>query len=202
MLVKTGIPNIYLNKLTSFLINLWEIGKKYETRSFEINPLVVTTDGKIMAADCRMTIDDYAVFRHPELGIRIAREFDHEPTNLDLIAYDVENGDYRGTFYFIQLEQDLTDKTGFVGFHGAGGGGSMMSMNALTSQELRPANFCDTSGNPPASKVYKAAKNNISSKRYLRILWKWFWSCISRTISLCKRSYKSFYRKMISLYLL
>jgi succinyl-CoA synthetase beta subunit len=45
-----------------------------------------------------------------------------------------------------------------VGFHGAGGGGSMMSMDAIVNAGFTIANFTDTSGNPSASKVYRAAR--------------------------------------------
>ncbi len=86
------------------------------------------------------------------------------PSELDKIAYDVEKNDYRGTFYFIQMEEDFQKGEGYVGFHGAGGGGSMMSMDALVGQGLKLANFTDTSGNPPASKVYRAAKIILSQK--------------------------------------
>src|SRR4029434_643058 len=61
-----------------------------EARSLEINPLVLTKDGQFAAADCRITIDDYAVMRHPELKIEIAREFDHPPTALERVAYRSE----------------------------------------------------------------------------------------------------------------
>lgn len=50
--------------------------RKYEARSAEINPLVITTSGEIMTLDARITVDDYAVFRHADLGIEMAREFD------------------------------------------------------------------------------------------------------------------------------
>jgi succinyl-CoA synthetase beta subunit len=49
-----------------------------------------------------------------------------------------------------------------LGFHGSGGGGSMMSMDALAALGFRCADFCDTSGNPPASKVYRAARIILS----------------------------------------
>jgi succinyl-CoA synthetase beta subunit len=49
-----------------------------------------------------------------------------------------------------------------VAFHGAGGGGSMMAMDALQSHGFAVANFCDTSGNPPASKVFRAARVLLS----------------------------------------
>jgi succinyl-CoA synthetase beta subunit len=135
-----------------------------ECRSLEINPLVVTEEGAIVALDCRIAIDDYAVFRHPELGIEIARELSRPPTRLDRIAYDAEKNDYRGTFYFIELETERKEGVRYVGFHGAGGGGSMMSMDALKSEGFEPANFTDTSGNPPASKVYRAARVILAQK--------------------------------------
>jgi len=47
---------------------------------------------------------------------------------------------------------------GLVGFHGAGGGGSMMSMDAIVNAGFTIANFTDTSGNPSASKVYRATR--------------------------------------------
>ncbi len=164
---KTGIHGKLQMQLAGVLVKLWQAARKYEARSAEINPLVLTGDGKVMAADCRITVDDYAVFRHPDLGIDIARELNRPPSKLDKIAYDVEKDDYRGTFYFIQMEQDFSKDDGFVGFHGAGGGGSMMSMDAAHTQGFKLANFTDTSGNPAASKVYRAAKIILSQPNIL-----------------------------------
>ncbi len=102
------------------------------------------------------------MFRHPELGIDIAREFDRPPTELERIAYHVEEKDYRGTFYFLQMEENISAEKKAIGFNGAGGGGSMMSMDAVLSRGFKLANYCDTSGNPSASKVYRAAKVILS----------------------------------------
>ena len=138
---------------------LFAAARSVEARSLEINPLVLTREGEFVAADCRLTIDDYAVARHPELKIEIAREFDHPPTELERIAYAVEQNDHRGTFYFAQLATSAApDSKGLVGFHGAGGGGSMMSMDAIVNAGFTIANFTDTSGNPSASKVYRASR--------------------------------------------
>ena len=136
--------------------SIWSVARKYEARSVEVNPLVITEGGDVIAADCRMTIDDYAVFRHPELGIDIARELDHPPTELERIAYRLEQEDHRGTFYFAQLP--VEEGKPKIGFHGAGGGGSMMSMDAITKAGFAIANFTDTSGNPSVAKVYRAAR--------------------------------------------
>ncbi len=142
---------------------VFEIARKSEARSLEINPLAITQDGRLVAADCRITIDDYAVFRHPELGIDFARELDHPPTELERVAYAVEQADHRGTFFFAQMNTAATASSkGLVGFHGAGGGGSMMSMDAITNEGFTIANFTDTSGNPSPAKVYRAARIILS----------------------------------------
>lgn len=155
---RTGIGGKLQRSLGTLLTRLYGVAQRYEARSAEINPLVQTTDGQLYAADCRITVDDYAVFRQPDLGIEIAREYDRPPTPLERVAYAVEADDYRGTFYFIQMAEDFERGEGYIGFHGAGGGGSMMSMDAVLRQGYKVATFVDTSGNPPASKVYRAAK--------------------------------------------
>jgi succinyl-CoA synthetase beta subunit len=165
------------------LRRVFDVARSIEARSVEINPLVVTRDGRVMAADCRITVDDYAVFRHPELGIEIARELDHPPTELERTAYQIEQDDHRGTFFFAQMNTAAGTATlrvasgserhaerggtqsqskGLIGFHGAGGGGSMMSMDAITNEGFTIANFCDTSGNPSPAKVYRAARIILS----------------------------------------
>ncbi|MCK4660918.1 MAG: acetate--CoA ligase family protein [Phycisphaerae bacterium] len=154
---RMGISGKTQLRIADVLVKLAAMAIKKDARSAEINPLVVTADGRVMAADCRFTIDDYAVFRHKELGIEIAREMDHPPTELERISYEVEKNDHRGTFYFAQLAQGFGSGEGYLGFHGAGGGGSMMSMDAITKAGFKIANFTDTSGNPSAAKVYRAA---------------------------------------------
>jgi succinyl-CoA synthetase beta subunit len=154
-----GLSANNAKQLNEAIRKLFAAARSIEARSLEINPLVLTRGDGFVAADCRITIDDYAVARHPELRIEIAREFDHPPTTLERVAYAVEQNDHRGTFYFAQLATTAAkDSNGLVGFHGAGGGGSMMSMDAIVNAGFTIANFTDTSGNPSASKVYRAAR--------------------------------------------
>ena len=163
VLAASEIPAQHHGALVTAIQAIATTARECEARAFEVNPLVVLADGTACAADCRVTIDDYAVFRHPELGIEIARELDHPATELERIAYGVEQADHRGTFYFAQLPTDGHEDTkGLAGFHGAGGGGSMMSMDAVTNEGFTLANFCDTSGNPSAAKVYRAARIILS----------------------------------------
>ncbi len=159
---ETGLVGKVMVEVGSVLEKLYEAYKSLDARSLEVNPLVLTTDGRLVIADCHLVVDDYAVFRHTELGVEIARELGHAPTFLERAAYACEKDDYYGTFYFVQLEQDFEKGQGYLGFHGSGGGGSMMSMDALADQGFKPADFCDTSGNPPASKAYRAAQIVLS----------------------------------------
>jgi succinyl-CoA synthetase beta subunit len=160
LLVESPVDPALHDQVLSAVLGVFAVARDCEARSVEINPLVTTADGRVVAADCRMTIDDYAVFRHPELGIDIARELDHPPTALERVAYAVEQADHRGTFYFAQLATRAGEGggRGLVGFPGAGGGGSMMSMDAIVNEGFTIANFTDTSGNPSAAKVYRAAR--------------------------------------------
>jgi succinyl-CoA synthetase beta subunit len=160
---QTGITGQLQVDLANLLVSLYQVAQGYDARAAEINPLVQLTDGTLMAADCRITVDDYGTFRHKDLGIEIAREYDRPPTALEKIAYRVEEKDYRGTFYFIQMAEGFQRGEGYVGFHGAGGGGSMMSMDAIMRQGYKLATYVDTSGNPPASKVYRAARIVMAS---------------------------------------
>jgi len=155
---RTGVHGRLLLELSDILTKLYRLARSRDARAVEINPLVLTTGGSLMAADCRMTIDDNAVFRQDDLGITLAREFDHPPTRLERIAWEVEREDFRGTFYFVQLEQDFAKGERRIAFHGSGGGGSMLGMDAALEKGLKVANFVDTSGNPAASKVYRAAR--------------------------------------------
>src|SRR5882724_5738480 len=155
----SGLSPAHAKQLGDSIRKLFTAARSVEARSLEINPLVLSKSGEFVATDCRITIDDYAVVRHPELGIEIAREFDHPPMPLERIAYAIEQSDHRGTFYFAQLATTAAKASkGLVGFHGAGGGGSMMSTDAIVNAGFTIANFTDTSGNPSASKVYRAAR--------------------------------------------
>jgi succinyl-CoA synthetase beta subunit len=158
---RAGLTGPVQLQVADILARLYQAARSVEARSAEINPLVVTEDGTVYAADCHLVVDDYAVHRHPELGIEIAREFDRPPLVLEKIAYKVEEKDHRGTFYFLQMPESEAGGP-LIGFQGAGGGGSMMSMDAVLAKGFQLANYCDTSGNPPASKVYRAAKIILS----------------------------------------
>ena len=131
--------------------------KTYDARALEVNPLILTKDGRILAADCHVTIDDNSVFRHPELGIALPRDMERPPTELEKKAWKIEEGDYRGTGYFAQMVPKIQGG-GWLGFHGIGGGGAMLGASAFVARGLKIANYADTSGDPPASKIYSVIR--------------------------------------------
>ena len=155
---KAGVPNTMLEPI---MRGLYDVFRKYDARAAEINPLVLTKDGKMYAADCRITIDDSSVIRHPELKVEIPRESSKPLTELDRIAWKIEENDFRGVSYFMQLVPKIEEE-GYVGYHGMGGGAAMLGIDALTRHGLKAANYADTSGSPTASKVYRCAKVILS----------------------------------------
>ena len=154
------VPETLVDPISEIIVGLYRVFRKYRASSAEINPLVLTRDGRVVAADCRISIDDSSVHLYPELGVEVARESVKPPTELDKIAWKVEEKDYRGVFYFMQLEPGVKGEG--IGYHGIGGGGSLVGADALVRAGLKVVNFADTSGNPTASKVYRCAKITLS----------------------------------------
>ena len=159
LVASMGITGKPLQQIADIVFKLFKIFQKMDCRSLEINPLVLTSDNRVLAADCRMAVDDQALFRHPELGIKIGREFLKEPTEFDLIGWSFEASDFRGTSYVAEMATpEEVAKGGYVGYHGIGGGAAMIGMDALNRVGLKIADYADTSGNPTASKVYRTTK--------------------------------------------
>lgn len=158
MVSKLNIESDLIDPLSNTITGLYNVFTKYNARAAEINPLVLTKDRQICAADCRITIDDNSTFRHPEFGIRVPRDMQRAPTKLEELAWKIEEGDYRGTGYFTQMITEFKEGETYVGLHGIGGGGAMLAASALLTHGFKIANYADTSGDPPASKVYRVIK--------------------------------------------
>ncbi|MFC1945589.1 ATP-grasp domain-containing protein [Chloroflexota bacterium] len=156
-----GVPNELLTPVAGAISNLVGAFKRYDCTTLEINPLVVTRDGRLVAGDCRMSIDENATFRQREVKVTIPREFPREPTDFDILGWWVEETDFRGSGFVMTME-NADAGAGCIGFHAIGGGSAMIGIDALSRVNLKAANFADTSGNPVASKVYRVAKVILS----------------------------------------
>lgn len=146
---------------------VYRIFSKYGARSVEVNPIVMTADGMIHAADCRIVLDESSVSKHPELGIDFPRDIGRPPTEVEKKAWKIEENDFRGIAYFVQMAKEFKPNESYVGFHGIGGGGAMLGADALVRHGLKLANYADTSGNPTASKVYRIVKTIFSQPNIL-----------------------------------
>lgn len=160
-LLDAGVPSARVGGIAHALSVLVGLHKALDCFTLEVNPLALTTDGRLMAADCKLEVDNNSVFRHPEMGIEIARDFTHEPTAIDRMGWGIEKTDLRGSGFVMNMPHE-DEGAGLIGYHPIGGGSAMMGMDALRKFGLVPANYADTSGNPVASKVYRVAKVVLS----------------------------------------
>jgi len=160
--LRTGLTGRTLTSIAPFVTGLYNAFVRADARAAEINPLVITKDGKVYAADCRISVDDNSVFRHPEFGIKVARETTKPTTELDELSWRIEEGDYRGNSYLAQMIDLPIKQEGVIGYHGIGGGGAILGVDALNRSGLKIATYTDTSGNPTASKCYRIAKLILS----------------------------------------
>ncbi len=154
------VPASLIKPLSKIAEQLYGVFRKYDCRSAEINPLVVTKNGKIYAADCKIEIDGASMFRQTEFDIDDNNE--QKLSGLNAIAREMEKEDYRGTGYFMQMikhsELEQKQDEDIIGFHAIGGGAVILGIKSLDNYCLKPANIADTSGNPPTSKIYRVIK--------------------------------------------
>jgi succinyl-CoA synthetase beta subunit len=74
MAIAMGFRGKQIGALSDFFLKLWSIVEAYDVELTEINPLILTKDGRFLAADARLNIDDNALYRHKDLMQRIKRQ--------------------------------------------------------------------------------------------------------------------------------
>lgn len=177
------LPKVSSHEIASLgnvLINLYNIYCHYDCKLAEINPLALSEDGKLIALDARVEIDDDALYRHPELGLNRVEEVGRQETLLEIAAGKIDEKDFRGTAHFVQIDPDGSyckelNKTP-IGFDCVGTGASLTTLDELADLGYMPVNFADTSGNPTGSKLYKITKIILSQPHIQGYL---FVSCVS-----------------------
>jgi len=126
----------------------------------EINPLAITSDGNAVAAAILMGVNDDALYRQPDLASRVEVGSDgawRPLTELEKQMIEVDKTEaYRGTARYTEMEG------GNVGFFCGGGGGSLISYDALLRFGGKPANYTEFGGNPPEIKVKGLVKGVMS----------------------------------------
>ncbi len=122
-----------------FVTALTAMAREMDTDMIEINPLVVTTDGQVMALDGKMAFDDNALFRHPEVA-EMRDPTEEDPS--ELLAKEAG-------LNYIKLD-------GTIGCLVNGAGLAMATMDTIKHVGGEPANFLDVGGGATADQVTKA----------------------------------------------
>lgn len=165
--IKIEIKNETEIKIGELAQQLWDCFLMEDTRVVEINPLVKTVDGRWIAADAKVAIDDDAFFRHEEWSALEPRTMLGRPaTEREIAAKKIDEGEkyYQGTAgKYIEMEGDIATL-----FSSAGA--SISNMDALLKAGLKAANYTEYSGNPPREKVHQLTKI-VLSKPGLKGLW-------------------------------
>ena len=134
-----GLTGTAFKEMTKFVYALYTAYDKTDSSLFEINPVLKTSDDKIMAVDSKVTIDDNSLFRHKDyVELRDKREED--PT-------EIEAGEYG--LNFVKLD-------GNVGCLVNGAGLAMATMDIIKMAGGNPANFLDVGGTADAKRVEQA----------------------------------------------
>jgi succinyl-CoA synthetase beta subunit len=161
-LIQKFCPSDAAKSLNQIVLGVYEVFRKYDARSVEVNPIALTSEGNAYCADCRIILDEAAASNHPEIELEFQRDIGRPPTDLEKKAWKIEEDDFRGIAYFVQMTREIAAGERCVGFHGIGGGGAMLGADALVRHGLKLANYADTSGNPTASKVYRIVRTVFS----------------------------------------
>ncbi|MEB3103624.1 succinate--CoA ligase subunit beta [Ferviditalea candida] len=154
-----GLTGKALVQASDILFKLYDVCVNYDCDILEINPLVLTRTGEVVAAASVMGVDDAAASRHPELKgmVEVGGERSWRPlTELEKQMVAVNDADYRGTARYTEMDG------GDIGFMCGGGGGSLLCFDALLKHGGSPANYTETGGNPPEEKVYGLTKGILS----------------------------------------
>ncbi|MCL4119649.1 UNVERIFIED_CONTAM: hypothetical protein GTU68_005795 [Idotea baltica] len=134
-----GLSGAAFKDMTKFVAALYTAYVKSDSSLFEINPVLKTSDDKIMAVDAKVSLDDNALFRHKDLAaLRDLREEN---------PIEVEAG---------ELGLNYVDLDGNVGCMVNGAGLAMATMDLIKQAGGEPANFLDVGGTADAARVEAA----------------------------------------------
>jgi succinyl-CoA synthetase beta subunit len=145
MAFNINIPKELVNQAVKFMLGLYQVFVEKDCSIAEINPLVVTGDGKVMALDAKLNFDSNALYRHKD--ILEYRDLDEEdPKEIEASKYDLN---------YISLD-------GNIGCMVNGAGLAMATMDIIKYYGGEPANFLDVGGGATTEKVTEAFKIILS----------------------------------------
>ena len=148
-----GLSGTAFKEMTKFVFSLYVAYDNTDSSLFEINPVLKTSDNKIMAVDSKVTLDNNALFRHKDfVSLRDKREED--PTEVEADEYGLN---------FVKLD-------GNVGCMVNGAGLAMATMDIIKMAGGNPANFLDVGGTADAKRVEQAFRIILKDKGVKAIL--------------------------------
>ena len=164
---RAGIKGKELGLVGDLIERVWKCYRATDAQLLEINPLVVTAKGEVVAGDCRMEIDDDAIFRQEKrlLAVKIEAREDkgRAATKLEKDGAEVDKIDHRG------VAGRVVEFDGDIGLIIGGGGASLTVMDAILRAGGKPANYCEIGGNPTVKKIQKLTEV-IAMKKGLKCL--------------------------------
>ena len=150
---KIGVPDSALAQAGALLQGLYRCFWDTDASLLEVNPLILSADGRVVALDAKINFDDNALFRHPE--IVALRDLDEEdPLEIEASRHDLS---------YISLD-------GNIGCMVNGAGLAMATMDTIKLFGGSPANFLDVGGGATAEKVTAAFKIMLSNPKVKAIL--------------------------------
>lgn len=153
----TGKLLLGLSKIFSLLSNIF---LENDATIAEINPLAQTADGKRVALDCHLEVDDDALFRNQSIADKEKEpsriEGKGKQSDFEKRAAEIDNMDQRG------VAGRLIEFDGNLGLIIGGGGASLTAFDAVLRHGGRPANYCEIGGNPSVLKAKELTKHILS----------------------------------------
>ena len=148
-----GLKDKQVNQFAALLASIYKAFLETDASLVEINPLVVTKDGRVLCLDAKMSFDDNGLFRHPE--IRELRDPNEEdPDETEAAKYDLS---------YVHLD-------GNIGCMVNGAGLAMATMDIVKVYGAEPANFLDVGGGANTEKVAAAFRILLSDQRVKGVL--------------------------------
>ncbi len=148
-----GLSGTAFKEMTKFITSLYKAYITSDASLFEINPCLKTADDRIIAVDSKVSLDDNALDRHPDLAAM--RDTDEEdPTEVEARAFDLN---------YVKLD-------GNVGCMVNGAGLAMATMDIIKLSGGEPANFLDVGGTADAKRVENAFKIILKDSNVKAIL--------------------------------
>jgi succinyl-CoA synthetase beta subunit len=150
---RIGIPSATLPQAAALLRAAYRAFDETDASLVEINPLILTGKGEVLALDAKMTFDDNALFRHPDIAK--LRDLDEEdPAEIEASKFGLS---------YISLE-------GNIGCLVNGAGLAMATMDIIKLYGAEPANFLDVGGGATTDKVTEAFKLMLGNRKVQAIL--------------------------------